>query len=262
MHFLFVAIASLSAQAQLSAEGEARAPSTRPAVVEIFVSQACKASPPAADAVAELAADPGIVALTWHVDYWNAMAGKDGVWRDPFSSDLANARQRRYNERIRGRGMPITPQAVINGETSTVGNRIQALEENLFAVSYSDGAPVGSLAVSTGSGEAADLGAHNAKIEMYRADDGAIVATVSGNNAPYDALLVQFHPYTETNIESGDNAGDVFREVNTVVAAAPLGVSVDGAASFRFERPAEGQGCALLVQDPGQGRIIAAQYCP
>ena len=267
---LILPVIVLSAQVAASAPtavGEPeRSLTPTPPVVEIFVSQACKASPPAADAIAELAAGPGVVALTWHVDYWNAMAGEKGAWRDPFAIEMANDRQRQYNERIRGRRMPITPQAVINGEVSKVGDSIRFLEDEFAAAQP---AAVADLEVADDAAnaveahaEVAAISKEEARLEVYSAEDGDIIATVSDNDAPYDAVIVEFHPYTETIIEAGDNAGGVFREVNTVFSLAPLGVSVDGAASFRFDRPKEGNGCAVLVQEPGQGRIIAAQYCP
>src|SRR5579871_3157431 len=46
-------------------------------VLELFTSQGCSSCPPADALLTELAPHPGIVALTWHVDYWNNLG-----WRD------------------------------------------------------------------------------------------------------------------------------------------------------------------------------------
>jgi hypothetical protein len=57
-------------------------------VVELFTSQACSSCPPAAVYLAELAKGDDVIALSFHVDYWNYIG-----WNDPFSSPDATARQ-------------------------------------------------------------------------------------------------------------------------------------------------------------------------
>ena len=62
-----------------------------PVVVELFTSQSCSSCPPADALLGEIAAQPGVLALSWHVTYWNRLG-----WRDRFSLDAATERQRRY----------------------------------------------------------------------------------------------------------------------------------------------------------------------
>ena len=50
-----------------------------PIVVELYTSQGCNSCPPADALFGELARQPGIVALGFHVDYWNYLG-----WHDPF----------------------------------------------------------------------------------------------------------------------------------------------------------------------------------
>jgi hypothetical protein len=57
----------------------------RPVVVELFTSQSCSSCPPADALLVELARDrPDLLALTFHVTYWNRLG-----WRDSYSLDAA-----------------------------------------------------------------------------------------------------------------------------------------------------------------------------
>jgi hypothetical protein len=59
-----------------------------PVLVELFTSQGCSSCPSAEALFGELIQQPGIVGLSWHVDYWNNLG-----WHDPFS-------QREWSERL------------------------------------------------------------------------------------------------------------------------------------------------------------------
>ena len=73
-------------------------PSTTPiagnSVLELFTSQGCSSCPPADALLAELAKKPGIVTLSYSVDYWNYLG-----WRDTLSSAANSDRQREYAAR-------------------------------------------------------------------------------------------------------------------------------------------------------------------
>lgn len=79
------------------------------AVVELFTSQGCSSCPPADALLGELAEKPGIVALSFSVDYWDYLG-----WRDTLASPGNSERQRNY-ARARGDGRVYTPQAVVDG---------------------------------------------------------------------------------------------------------------------------------------------------
>jgi hypothetical protein len=87
-------------------------------LVELFTSQGCSSCPPADRLLSELAAreDLEVIALSFHVDYWNYIG-----WTDPFSSAAWSARQRAYGKQFGGNRI-YTPQMVIDGRLEAVGS--------------------------------------------------------------------------------------------------------------------------------------------
>lgn len=110
--WLAAALAALALPAH-AADMTAAAP---PVVVELFTSQGCSSCPPADAYLGELANKPGILALGFHIDYWNYIG-----WTDPYSLPLAAERQRSYGQRL-GLHYVYTPQMVIDGSGQGVGS--------------------------------------------------------------------------------------------------------------------------------------------
>jgi hypothetical protein len=86
------------------------------AVIELFTSQGCSSCPPADRVLYDLAREPGIVALSFPVDYWDYLG-----WKDTLASPAFSARQRAYAS-ARGDRQVFTPQVVVNGKVSCVGS--------------------------------------------------------------------------------------------------------------------------------------------
>lgn len=86
-----------------------RSGATAPAVVELYTSEGCSSCPPADRWLSALAAQPDVVALAFHVDYWDHLG-----WKDPFGSAAYTTRQREQ-QAVNGSRYSYTPQVTING---------------------------------------------------------------------------------------------------------------------------------------------------
>ena len=88
-----------------------------PVVVELFTAQGCGGCIEANAAVEKAAAQPGVIALTYGVDYWDYLG-----WTDTFARPEFVQRQRAYRAALRQRGVS-TPQVVIDGRRQVSGAR-------------------------------------------------------------------------------------------------------------------------------------------
>src|SRR6185295_523163 len=96
-----------------------------PVVVELYTSQGCNSCPPADAFFADLVRQPGVVALGFHVDYWNYLG-----WHDPFSSKKFTYRQKEYAMAFRQTGV-YTPQMVVQGKRGEVGSDKKAVLQTI-----------------------------------------------------------------------------------------------------------------------------------
>ena len=111
------------------------AASKNSAVIELFTSQGCSSCPPADALLGRLVDKPGLVALSFSVDYWDYLG-----WRDTLGAPANSDRQRGY-ARSRGDGRVYTPQIVVDGvvhvngaDESAVRAAVKAAEKRLAEV--------------------------------------------------------------------------------------------------------------------------------
>ena len=88
-------------------------------LVELFASKNCRACPAAYKTLQQVEAErgDGVMVLTWAVDYWDYLGGKEKM-----ALPESKERQRAYVERFSLRG-PYTPQSVYNGLEQAAGNK-------------------------------------------------------------------------------------------------------------------------------------------
>jgi hypothetical protein len=169
----------------------------RPTVVELFTSEGCSSCPPADALLAELAGRPDVLALSFHVDYWDRLG-----WKDPFSSSDATRRQHGY-AKLLGLATVYTPQIVVDGRWQAVGSDRAEVEQALGSARRNrDDVPI-SLAVDH----------DRAQIAIGSGGDG-VAATL---------LLIGFDRRHITAVARGENGGrtlshvDVVRSIEEVV---------------------------------------------
>ena len=83
---------------------------TAPTVVELYTSEGCSSCPPADRWLSTLKGKPDVLALAFHVNYWDRLG-----WPDRFASVEATKRQHELAQRA-GRRQVYTPQVVANGQ--------------------------------------------------------------------------------------------------------------------------------------------------
>ncbi len=102
----------------VAARSSARPAGEGPWAVELFTSQGCSSCPPADAYLGRLSMRPDIVALAYHVDYWDYIG-----WKDPFASRETTERQRAYARVLKQRYV-YTPEMVVDGIGHDTGREL------------------------------------------------------------------------------------------------------------------------------------------
>ncbi len=218
--------AALAAQIGMAAPAVAAAkPLT---VVELFTSQGCSSCPPANAALIELSKRADVLPLSFAVTYWDYLG-----WKDTFDKPEYTARQVSYEPPLGQQG-PFTPQMVVNGATSLVGNN---LTEDEAAVNGAK--PL--------SGPAVTLMPGSVSI-------GTATAAASA-----DVWLVRYDPnLVEVPVARGENSGVTLPHTHVVHALQLLGSWTGGAVAFNLPPAPDGMKTAILVQGMHGGTILSA----
>lgn len=211
-----------------------------PVVVELFTSEGCSSCPPADAFLGELAARPDVVALAFHVDYWDYIG-----WKDPYGSPASTQRQRDYASAL-GLRMIYTPQMVIDGRADVVGSDRHGVESAIDAAARQP-----KLAVSIES----DGSGHRVVIPA---------ATDEWTGGEAAVWLAVFDREQETKVHRGENGGRTLKEYNIVREWRRIG-SWNGAAvtiPLDVAADADRNGCAIIVQSGPVGPVLGAAIMP
>lgn len=209
-------------------------------VVELYTSQGCPACPAADTLLGDLADRPNILALSFHVDYWDYIG-----WADPFANEVYSARQQRYLEQLH---LPYvyTPQMVVDGTLHASGNRRHEVESNIE--------------------DAHDQKQGRVAVTVTRISDDQVRIQIPGSDALYrgaaDIMLVRFDEKHVTDVTRGENKGKTLTNHNVVRLLRPVadwnGEPVDMVMRLQDIGGADPAYCAIFVQERGQGRILGA----
>ena len=203
----------------------------RPIVVELFTSEGCSSCPPADALLAELAARPGILALSFHVDYWDRLG-----WKDPFSSSSATARQQQYAKFLGIDGV-YTPQIVIDGRWQAVGSDRGEVERALAAARRAPASAQLVLSVDHGRARVA-LGA-------------------GAEDARGSVLLIGFDRRHVDKVERGENEGRSLSHVDVVRGFAEIGRLDGETRSIEATVPWHAERLAAIIHD-ADGHVLGA----
>jgi hypothetical protein len=232
---LLIAATSLAAGFGFAA-ARAEQSGTPPVVVELFTSQGCSSCPPADALLGQLAQRPDVIALAFHVDYWDYIG-----WKDPFASPALTARQRSYAGAL-GLRMVYTPQMVVDGRIDVVGSHRREVES---AIETSAQQP--KLAVRI---EDDGQGGHRAVIP---AGDGREPATI---------WLAVLDREQETRVARGENGGRTLKEFNIVREWRQIGTWTGSAVTLPLDAASgkDRNACAVIVQAGTTGPILGAAF--
>jgi hypothetical protein len=167
-------------------------------VVELFTAQGCSGCPAANQVVEALAEVPGVIALTYAVDYWDYLG-----WPDTFARPEFAQRQRAYQTAMRLRNV-YTPQVVIDGRRQVSGAEGEA--------------------VQTAVDEEAARRVFPPQIQFREGDNAVGVGSGRAPDGGAEVWAVSYRPGPQTvTVAGGDNRGRAVRQVNVVQSLTRLG---------------------------------------
>lgn len=216
------------------ATSQARAAAEGPWAIELFTSQGCSSCPPADKMLGRLARRPDIVALSFHITYWDHIG-----WKDPFASAAATERQRAYAQSLNQRYV-YTPEMVFDGQAHDTGTRSGDVDQMIARMRVRS--------------------TPRATPKLERTADGALLIRLEAakieNTA--DVTLAVYDRRHSTPVRRGENGGATLENFNVVRRLERVASWNGKEASFTVaaDRFAPGQGVAVLVQAADHGAIL------
>lgn len=199
-------------------------------VVELFTSLGCSSCPPADALVGSLSTDSAVLALSFHVNYWDNLG-----FPDPFSSKDSTDRQYAYAQAFRERSV-FTPQLVINGTQSLVGSQAPAVQHAV---------------------EAANQTSFPVQASLTKQDNGGFALSLAGSANNADVWELRYVRKAVTQVRAGENGGRTLETYNNVTHIRRLGSFKPGTTSLPPLKSPD-DGLAIVVQAPGTGRVLGA----
>jgi hypothetical protein len=182
-----------------------------------------------------LAKRSDIVALSYHVDYWDYIG-----WKDPFATRATTERQRAYARVLKQRYV-YTPEMVVEGIGHDTGRERGPIEGLL--------------------GDAKRRSPQRATPELSRAVDGPLTIKLAAfplGDQPADVTLAIYDRRHSTPVASGENQGRMLENFNIVRHFEVLARWDGSVATWMSDagRIQPGQGAAVIVQRADHGPVI------
>jgi hypothetical protein len=181
----------LTSTAMAAGSCQATSAARAPTIVELYTSEGCSSCPPADKWLSTLKGKPDVLALAFHVNYWDRLG-----WVDRFASAEATTRQHEL-ARISGSAQVYTPQVVVGGQDWPQWPRLPAAAttaDSPVSVSLQREGDAVTAQVSAGAGTSKRL-------------------------AGYWAVLEDGH---ESKVRAGENSGATLRHDHVVRLYQPV----------------------------------------
>ena len=195
-------------------------------VVELFTSQGCSSCPPADAALKKLIDDGKVVALSYHVDYWNYLG-----WADTLATKDNTARQYAY-ARMLGRSGVYTPQAILNGRDHINGADLGGINRRLTEMR------------EKGKGLTVPV---NATVRKDEVD-----INVGAGDGKANVVVVYFNREQLVDVKKGENSGRTISYWHSVRDVQTIGMWDGNPANFVLPASVlsegDNDGCAVLLQ--------------
>jgi hypothetical protein len=212
-------------------------------VVELFTSQGCSSCPPADRLLKDLSRQPGLIALSFNVDYWDYLGWKDTLAKHAFSN-----RQRSY-ARLRGDGAVYTPQVVVNGLTHAIGSVPKQIKAALALTQQK-------------------LNGHHVPLTVGTTKEAFTITVGAADKPPAKGAtvwLATVRPKVTVKIRHGENRGRTLNYYNVVRSLSAVGMWSGQQTTIKLRQrnfvPDKSMRCVVLVQAEG-GAILAATWMP
>ena len=220
----------------LTASAVSAGENTKNVVLELFTSQGCSSCPAADSLLGEFAKRDNVIALSFHVDYWDYIG-----WKDTFASKETTDRQKAYGRALNHKYV-YTPEIVVGGPRHMTGSDSRGIERAIKAA-------------LAGQPDAA-------QIEIAKTGGELEVRLAPGPIKGADVWLFDIDRKHTVAVERGENTGRKLSYHHVVRRIEHLGRCSGQAEAFKLDaaraQKAGRDGLVVVVQPPGQGPVLGA----
>lgn len=213
----------------------AAAAAKTPVVVELYTAQGCAACGDANQYAAKLADRPGVLVLTFPVDYWDYLG-----WTDTFAKPDFADRQKAYVAKLSLRE-PYTPQVVVDGHVQASAVKPEHVDKLIK--------------------DAAKAGRDPPDIDFMSGGRRVDVGSGRVPKGGAEVWLIRYDPREQdVAVKTGDNRGKTIVQKNVVREVKRLGAWRGYPKAFRLPAASEdGLKTVVIVQGAHGGRIIGVE---